>query len=100
MYCHLLLNPRTPRRRFRKTSCLRRPLNTYQADRYHLTKRCSLFREVAFVMFTIGCLLFGHATAGAAVKTPKKPVVDEYHGAKVVDDFQWLENADDPAVRR
>jgi prolyl oligopeptidase len=51
-------------------------------------------------MCTIGYLLFGQGTADAAIRTPKKPVVDEYHGVKVVDDFQWLENADDPAVRR
>jgi len=31
--------------------------------------------------------------------TPKKPVVDTYHGVDVVDDYRWLENADDPEVR-
>jgi prolyl oligopeptidase len=29
----------------------------------------------------------------------KKPVFDEYHGTKVEDDYQWLENDDDPGVK-
>jgi prolyl oligopeptidase len=32
--------------------------------------------------------------------TPKRPVTDVYHGIKVVDDYLWLENAKDPAVRK
>jgi prolyl oligopeptidase len=31
--------------------------------------------------------------------TPKHPVVDEYQGVKVTDDYRWLENWDDPAVK-
>jgi prolyl oligopeptidase len=31
--------------------------------------------------------------------TPKKPVVDIYYGVKVQDDYQWLENWNDPVVR-
>jgi prolyl oligopeptidase len=31
--------------------------------------------------------------------TPKRPVTDEYHGVKVVDDYRWLETASDPEVR-
>ncbi len=30
----------------------------------------------------------------------KHPVTDEYHGVKVPDDYQWLEKADDPAVKK
>lgn len=32
--------------------------------------------------------------------TPKRPVTDEYHGVKVVDDYRWLENWDDPQTKQ
>ncbi|MGA9977497.1 MAG: prolyl oligopeptidase family serine peptidase [Candidatus Sulfotelmatobacter sp.] len=32
--------------------------------------------------------------------TPKHPVTDEYQGVKVTDDYRWLENWDDPAVKQ
>ena len=31
--------------------------------------------------------------------TPKRPVVDEYHGVKVTDDYRWMENGKDPEVQ-
>src|SRR5579864_2526019 len=31
--------------------------------------------------------------------TPKKPVVDRYHDVTITDDYRWLENWNDPAVR-
>jgi len=35
----------------------------------------------------------------APPETPKRPVTDEYHGVRVTDDYRWLENWDDPAVK-
>jgi len=32
--------------------------------------------------------------------TPKRPVTDTYHGVQVTDDYRWLENWDDAAVKQ
>jgi prolyl oligopeptidase len=32
--------------------------------------------------------------------TAKRPVTDEYHGVKVVDNYRWLENWEDPEVKQ
>ncbi len=38
-------------------------------------------------------------TACAPPATRKAPVTDTYHGVKVTEDYRWLEDGDDPAVR-
>ncbi|HYE03698.1 MAG TPA: prolyl oligopeptidase family serine peptidase [Phycisphaerales bacterium] len=37
--------------------------------------------------------------AGDPPAAPKRPVTNEYHGTRVVDEYQWLENWDDPEVK-
>ena len=54
-------------------------------------------------LFLIGALLalsFNNATAAKPdLKTPRKPVTDEYQGAKVEDPYQWLEQDDAAEVK-
>ncbi len=38
------------------------------------------------------------AHGSAYPDSPKKPVVDEYFGTKVIDDYRWMEDAKDPGV--
>ena len=54
--------------------------------------------------FAICILSLGALAQGPAIPkppaTPKHPVTDEYQGVKVTDDYRWLENWDDPAVKQ
>ncbi len=42
---------------------------------------------------------FALSLHAAPPEAPKKPVTDTYHGVTVTDDYRWLENWDDPAVK-
>jgi prolyl oligopeptidase len=53
---------------------------------------------VAVCFVVISCRVDAGETA-TVPRTPKKPVTAEMHGVKIADDFRWLENGDDPAVR-
>jgi len=48
----------------------------------------------------IGVVLAMVTFAHAATPAEKRPVTHVYHGTAVVDDYEWLENFDDPAVRK
>ena len=39
------------------------------------------------------------ATDAAYPPSEKKPVTDEYHGDKIVDEYRWLEDGDSRAVK-
>ena len=53
---------------------------------------------VSVWLITLGLCGLGIA-AETTPQTPKKPVTNEYHGVKVEDDYQWLENDNDPQVK-
>ena len=42
----------------------------------------------------------GAKSAGDALKAARKAVTNEYHGVKVAEDYQWLENATAPDVQK
>jgi prolyl oligopeptidase len=67
------------------------------ADFPHLLMRANRF------LFLIGALsglaLVNLPAIEPAPQTPKKPVLDEYHGTTVEDPYQWLEKDDDPEVK-
>jgi prolyl oligopeptidase len=44
-------------------------------------------------------LLGASALMAQPPRTDKKPVTDTYHGVKITDNYRWLENFDDPAVK-
>jgi len=52
------------------------------------------------VLLTASYSFFSVSDKPSAIPdTPKKPAMETYHGEKVQDDYQWLEDWHDPAVR-
>ena len=54
-----------------------------------------------FIIMTSAGVVCSISLVGAnpTTDTPKKPVTDDYQGVKVEDNYQWLENDTDPAVK-
>ena len=56
--------------------------------------------DLPFLLATLALFAFPCAAMPPAYPpSEKKPVTDEYHGEKIVDDYRWLEDGDSPAVR-
>jgi prolyl oligopeptidase len=48
---------------------------------------------------TLALVLTGTALLAQPPAAQKRPVTDNYHGVTVTDDYRWLENSADPAVK-
>jgi len=58
--------------------------------------------SAVFVCLLLAAFLLAVPTQSYGVdypETAKIPVADNYHGTEIVDNYRWLEAADDPAVR-
>jgi prolyl oligopeptidase len=58
------------------------------------------FPVSASTAFLLGLCWLAIVADAAPPRAPKKPLTTNYHGVSVSDDYAWLENAADPAVRK
>jgi prolyl oligopeptidase len=71
-------------------------------ERHFMTLRARVCR-LALAGTTILLAIFAFAQSSsipAPPPTPRHPVTDTYQGVQVIDDYRWLENWDDPAVKQ
>src|SRR5271170_6223293 len=59
------------------------------------------FRWISLATFFLSLSAFSQVPSiPAPPATPKRPVTDRYFDVAVRDDYRWLENWDDPAVKQ
>ncbi len=68
-------------------------------DRSSAVRRLFFFQSQVLMLFGITCFLVSQ-TLPPPPETPKKPVIDVYYGDTVRDDYRWLEDFSDPAVKQ
>ena len=64
---------------------------------------CVCMKKLAVIFLCLGLSSNALAQAppvGAPPATPKHPVTDQYFGVTITDNYRWLENWDDPAVKQ
>src|SRR6201998_4747510 len=60
----------------------------------------SLLAVCLVALLVMSTTLATVSSAPATPHTEKRSVTDEYHGVKIVDDYRWLENWEDPQVKQ
>lgn len=63
-------------------------------------KRITLGAILSLVFAGLFCCSADNKEKSSMPDTKKEPVIDTYHGIRVTDDYRWLEDANDPAVKK
>jgi prolyl oligopeptidase len=50
--------------------------------------------------FSLTVSVFAESPSLPRLDTPKRPVTDEYHGVKVIDNYRWLEDWNNPETKQ
>lgn len=59
--------------------------------------------KLIIIVFSLYALLVTSSHSSGIPRlpeTPMSPVINKYHGVEVIDNYQWLENGDDPKVQQ
>src|SRR5436309_3197315 len=63
------------------------------------TFRVTMNRVRVATMLVVWLCLLPAVSAAQPVVNSRPPLINQYHGTKVTDEYGWLENGADPAVR-
>jgi len=60
-------------------------------------RKATILVLAAFVILIMSATVVS-ASVYAYPETPQRPIIDDYHGRQIIDNYAWLENAQDQAV--